>query len=183
MTEHQGRPQTRRSRVHRSGIHRYPRHTGVAVAALFIVLSAHAWAQSEDQVKTGLATWRDSGCSDCHGAFANGEKQRDEMPSGANLRMTKLDDAAIKHTITCGRPGTGMPSFDEGAYQTRPCNGSAPGARPTDLYPAPVSLTPEEIDSIVSYLRARVIGKGATISKQECLAYYVDDPDFCDEYK
>src|SRR5262249_23041437 len=42
-----------------------------------------ALAQNEDRVKAGLAAWRNSGCADCHGAFADGEKQRDEMPTGA----------------------------------------------------------------------------------------------------
>src|SRR5262249_39219198 len=52
-------------------------HTGVLVSV--------ALAQNEDRVKAGLAAWRNSGCADCHGAFADGEKQRDEMPTGANL--------------------------------------------------------------------------------------------------
>ena len=73
------------------------------------------------------------GCADCHGAFADGEKQRDEMPTGANLRTTKLDAAGLKQTITCGRPGTGMPSFDEDAYSLRPCYGNPLGAAPNDL--------------------------------------------------
>jgi mono/diheme cytochrome c family protein len=159
----------------------------VLASGLLIGLStgllATTHAQSEDQVKAGLATWRSSGCADCHGAFADGEKQRDEMPTGANIRTTKLDAAALKQTISCGRPGTGMPSFDEGAYKIRACNGQALGAPPDDLFPAPTMLTPDEIDAVVTYLQARVVGKGRTITKQECLFYYADEPDWCDDYK
>jgi mono/diheme cytochrome c family protein len=147
------------------------------------VLVSAALAENEDRVKAGLATWRNSGCADCHGAFADGEKQRDEMPTGANLRTAKLDTAALRQTISCGRPGTGMPSFDEGAYRVRACNGQTPGTPPGDLFPAPVTLTPDEIDAVVTYLQTRVIGKGQTISKQECLFYYADDPGWCEDYK
>ena len=155
----------------------------LAAGLLTVLLVSAAPAQNDDRVKAGLATWRNSGCADCHGAFADGEKQRDEMPTGANLRTTKLDAAALKQTISCGRPGTGMPSFDEGAYKVRACNGQTQGTPPGDLFPAPVTLTPDEIDAVVTYLQARVIGKGRTVTKQECLLYYTDDPDFCEDYK
>jgi mono/diheme cytochrome c family protein len=155
-----------------------------AAPALVVgLLTSAVQAQNDDLVKAGLATWRNSGCADCHGAFADGEKQRDEMPTGANLRTAKLDAAALKQTISCGRPGTGMPSFDEGAYKVRACNGLKLGTPPGDLFPAPVTLTPDEIDTVVTYLQARVIGKGRTITKQECLFYYAEDPDWCEDYK
>ena len=153
-----------------------------AIGLLIDLLSAAAHAQNEDRVKAGLATWRNSGCADCHGAFADGDKQRDEMPTGANLRTTKLDAAALRQIVSCGRPGTGMPSFDEGAYKVRACNGRALGEPPSDLFPAPTTLAPDEIEDVVSYLQARVIGKRGAISKQECLFYYSDDPDWCDDY-
>jgi mono/diheme cytochrome c family protein len=155
----------------------------MVLAAGLLVQATAGFAQSEDRVKAGLAMWRNSGCADCHGAFADGEKQRDESPTGANLRTTKLDGAALKQTIGCGRPGTGMPSFDEGAYTVRACNGQALGPPPNDLYPAPRTLTPDEIDAVVTYLQARVVGKGRTITKQECLYYYADQPDWCDDDK
>ena len=153
----------------------------VAVALSLAAIAVHA--QDSDRVKAGLAVWRTSGCADCHGAFADGEKQRDEMPSGANLRMTRLDAASLKDTISCGRPGTGMPSFDEGAWKVRACNGQTPGVSPGDLFPAPTTLTPDQIDAVVAYLQARVIGKGRSVSKQECLFYYAEDPGWCEDYK
>ncbi len=169
-----------------SRTHAYQRH-GLRMRRLILALAAGvlaqataANAQNEDKVKAGLSMWRSSGCSDCHGAFANGEKERDESPTGANLRSSRLSAAGLKQTISCGRPGTGMPSFDEGAYKVRACNGQAVGAPPSDLYPAPRTLTPDEIDTIVAYLQARIVGKGRTITKQECLLYYDDKPDWCD---
>ncbi len=162
-----------------SGTHQKSR---LRASTAFVVLAAAlAWssalAQSEDKVKAGLALWRGSGCADCHGAFANGEKQRDELPTGANLRTTRLDAEALKRVIGCGRSGAEMPAFIEGANSASACGGQASGD-----YPAPRTLTPVEIDAVVAYLQARIVGKGR-ITRAECLAYYDDQQDWCEEYK
>jgi mono/diheme cytochrome c family protein len=143
------------------------------IATITLTCSTAAFAQNEDKVKAGVTAWRNSGCADCHGAFANGEKERDESPTGADLRRARLNAEELKLAIRCGRPGTGMPAFEEGAS-------GCPGGG-GDLYPAPSKLSPEEIDNVVAYLQARIVGKGK-ITKQECLLYYTDKPDWCDDY-
>ena len=143
------------------------------IATIALICSTAAFAQNDDKVRAGLAAWRNSGCADCHGAFANGEKERDESPTGADLRRARLNTEELKLAIRCGRPGTGMPSFEDGG---RGCpSGSG------ELYPAPTKLTAEEIDNVVAYLQARIVGKGK-ITKQECLLYYAEKPDWCDDY-
>ena len=138
-------------------------------------------AQDDATVKAGLEVWKTAGCAECHGAFADGEKQRDEAPSGANLRQTRLDDAAIAETVRCGRDGTGMPKFGEDAYTRRGCYGRPAGPPPDGLYPAARTLSQTEIDAVVVYLRARVIGRRA-VTPEECSAYYGADADaFCDD--
>jgi hypothetical protein len=102
----------------------------VALTTLVAAFSTVAPAQSEQRVKAGLAVWKTAGCPDCHGKFADGNPDDDDFPTGADLRTTKLDTAALKRTIGCGRAGTGMPSFDDGAYVVRGCYGRSPGARP-----------------------------------------------------
>jgi mono/diheme cytochrome c family protein len=151
---------------------------GLAVAVM--VHATATWAQSEEQAKAGLEIWKSSGCADCHGPFADGDKQRDEMPTGANLRGSRLDAAALKQTISCGRPDTGMPSFDGGAYQVRACYGQPLGDAPDNLYPAPRTLTPEQIDSVIAYLQAHVLGR-RQITREDCLYYYYDQPSWCDD--
>jgi mono/diheme cytochrome c family protein len=153
----------------------------IILAALvgFLASSLTSLAQDNDKVKAGLEVWKKTGCADCHGAFANGEKERDESPTGANLRTARLDAAELKVVISCGKPGgSGMPAFDEGAYKVRACYGRPLGAPPDNLYPAGVTLSPAEIDAVIVYLQARIIGRGR-ITKQECLAYYDDRPDEC----
>ena len=143
------------------------------IAAITLTCSTAAFAQNEDKVKAGVTAWRNSGCAECHGAFANGEKERDESPTGADLRRARLNAEELKLAIRCGRPGTGMPAFEEGAS-------GCPGGG-GNLYPAPSKLSPEEIDNVVAYLQTRIVGKGK-ITKQECLLYYTDKPDWCDDY-
>src|SRR5437773_3037521 len=153
----------------------------LTVAVGVLANSTATIAQNEDKVKAGLEAWKNSGCAECHGSFADGEKQRDESPTGSNLRTARLDTAALKLVISCGRPGgAGMPAFDEGAYTVRSCYGRPLGAEPSDLYPAGRKLSPEQIDAVIAYLQARIIGRGR-ITKQECLAYYEDRPDECDD--
>src|ERR1700704_1577388 len=157
----------------------------LAVAAVFACsTAAHAQDAAkvdETKVKSGLSIWRSSGCSECHGAFANGEKERDEAPTGANLRQTRLDDATIAETVRCGRPGAGMPRFGEDAYTPRGCYGQPAGPVPDDLYPAARGLSAQEIDAVVTYLRARIVGKRA-VTPQECAAYYEENASsFCDD--
>src|SRR5260370_7880460 len=130
----------------------------LVIAAITLTCSTAAVAQNEDKVKAGLAAWRNSGCADCHGAFANGEKERDGSANGADLGRARLNTEELKLAIRCGRPGTGMPSFEDGA---RECPGGG-----GELYPAPTKLTAQEIDNVVAYLQARIIGRGK-ITKQE----------------
>ena len=155
----------------------------LAVTVGVFAHSTAALAQNEDKVKAGLEAWKNTGCAECHGSFADGEKQRDESPTGANLRTARLDAAALKLVISCGRPGgAGMPAFDEGAYKVRACYGRPLGPPPDNLYPAGATLSPDQIDAVIAYLQARIIGRGP-ITKAECLAYYPDRPDECDDIK
>src|ERR1700760_1303409 len=127
----------------------------LALAAVCGVTGASV-AQDETKVKAGLEVWKSTGCSECHGAFADGEKERDEAPTGANIRRTRLDDATIAETIRCGRPRAGMPSFGADAYKERGCYGQPAGAPPDDLYPTGVTLNAAQIGDVVTYLRDRV---------------------------
>jgi hypothetical protein len=153
-----------------------------ATLAVLACLGA-ALAQSQDKVAAGLELWKTSGCADCHGAFADGNPDDDDYPMGADLRTTRLDAAGLKRTISCGRAGTGMPSFDGGAYKVRPCYGRPLGDIPDNMQPTPRELSPDEIDTVIAYLQARIIGRGK-ITYQECLAYFNDsDVSRCDDYK
>ena len=153
------------------------------VGAATLAQLAPASAQSQDRIKAGLEIWKSSGCADCHGPFADGNPEDGDYPVGANLRTTRLDTAGLKSTISCGRPGAGMPSFDEGAYKVRACNGRPLGQAPDNLQPTPRALSLEEIDTLIAYLQARIIGRGK-ITREECLSYFEDAfSSSCDDLK
>ncbi len=152
----------------------------LAVAAL--ACASAGLAQDEATLKAGLQTWKTSGCADCHGPFADGDREDDDFPIGANLRTTRLDAAALKMTIRCGRAGTGMPSFDEGAYTVRPCYGRPLSAAPDNLQPTSSMLNSDEIDAVIAYLQARIVGRGR-ITREECLFYYEGSAESCEDYK
>jgi hypothetical protein len=153
------------------------------IGAAALAQSAPALAQSQDRIKAGLEIWKSSGCADCHGPFADGNPEDGDYPIGANLRTTRLDTASLKATISCGRPGTGMPSFDEGAYKVRACDGRPLGPAPDNLQPTPRTLSLEEIDTLIAYLQARIIGRGK-ITQEECLSYFENAlSSSCDDLK
>ena len=151
----------------------------VVIAAAMLSVTTLALAQ-DAKVKAGLEVWKTAGCPDCHGAFADGDKQRDEAPDGANLRTARIDDATLRETIRCGRPSTGMPRFGKDAYQPRGCYGQPAGPVPDALYPTPRELSAEEIDAVVAYLQAKVIGH-RKITPEDCAFYYGEGSDSCVE--
>jgi mono/diheme cytochrome c family protein len=171
-----------RNSVGRENLASYPSGIILTFAVAALAYATATLAQNGDKVSAGLALWKAAGCVDCHGPFADGDRDDDDFPIGANLRTTRLDAAALKMTIGCGRAGTGMPSFDEGAYTVRGCYGRPPGARPDNLQPTSGALTPDEIDAVIAYLQARIIG-GGKITREECLSYFDDQPDPCEDYK
>jgi mono/diheme cytochrome c family protein len=159
-------------------------HIAASAALLLglLTFSTTGFAQDAARAKAGLEVWKSAGCADCHGAFADGEKQRDESPTGANLRATKLEDAALTEVIRCGRQNTGMPRFDEGAYTQRGCYGQT-GPVPDGLYPTPRMLNADQIGALVVYLRTRVVGR-RKVTPEECAEYYGDMADsFCGDDK
>jgi hypothetical protein len=159
------------------------RAIAIAAAVAVVACASAGLAQDRGKAKAGLAVWKAAGCSNCHGPFADGNNQNDDWPRGANLRATALDAAAIKQTISCGRPGTGMPSFDEGAYEAHACYGRPLGDAPPDLFPAPRKITSAEIDAVIAYLQTSVIGRGE-ITRAECVVYYDGyNAEACEAYK
>src|SRR4051812_43345951 len=80
----------------------------ILAVAMGILSSASVLAQNDDKVRTGLRLWHESSCADCHGSFADGNREDEDWPVGANLRTTRLDAAGLKLTISCGRAGAGM---------------------------------------------------------------------------
>jgi mono/diheme cytochrome c family protein len=150
------------------------------VAALSMGMAS---ARAQDGVEAGLAAWKDAACGSCHGVFAQGGGGG-EQPEGPSLRRTSLDKANSAETIRCGRPGTQMPYFQRGAYSAQACFGMPLSAAPAEVAPGASLYSAAEIDTLVEYLTARIVGKSQTITRAECAAYYANaNHPRCAEYR
>ncbi len=131
----------------------------VPAVALFAVLAlcGAAFAQNAAAVAAGENAWDKAGCLQCHGASGQGG-DGGEFPAGPSLQKTRLDRAALVETISCGLPGTQMPSWLDDAYTKRACYGFPLGPAPAEVTATPV-LNAGEIAALVDYLMAKIVGR------------------------
>jgi hypothetical protein len=155
------------------------------VVSLLIGFDAHAQAPNPEDVADGMRLYRQKGdCQACHGWAADGRKMDTQMPDGANLRTTRLNREGLVTAIKCGRPGKGMPAFDRLAYSDGRCY----GMKQADLTrlglqlndPA-ATLQPREVETLVDFLMAKVVGKGP-MDRAKCIEYWGSDVEACSEF-
>ena len=98
-------------------------------------------------------------CRNCHGGMADGVG---DIPQeqGPNLRVADyLTPEIVAELIRCGRPGTGMPYFDNRAYADGRCFGMRADDPAVPPHGSP-NATQRSIDALVAFLFANFIGKG-----------------------
>jgi mono/diheme cytochrome c family protein len=127
------------------------------VLGVSLSLSGFAFAQDSARLAEGEAAWDKAGCLQCHGTSAEGGAGG-EFAAGPSLRSTLLDRNMLAETIGCGRPGTQMPAWLDGAYTEISCYGLPQGPAPAGLELTPV-LSADEIQALVDYLMAKIVGK------------------------
>jgi mono/diheme cytochrome c family protein len=127
----------------------------VAVTLLSLVPSVRA--QDAARLAAGEAAWNKAACLQCHGSSGEGG-MGGEFPAGPSLRTTLLNRAMLADAIRCGRPGTQMPAWLDGAYTDISCYGLPKGPPPAGLELTPV-LSSDEIDALVDYMMAKMVGK------------------------
>jgi mono/diheme cytochrome c family protein len=128
----------------------------IAATALLMLAPSVAFAQDAARIAAGEEAWNKAGCPQCHGASGEGGTGG-EFPAGPSLRKTRLDRTTLTETVSCGLPSTEMPAWLDGAYTQRPCYGFSAGA-PDGMTLIPV-LSADEIDALVDYLLATIVGK------------------------
>jgi mono/diheme cytochrome c family protein len=127
------------------------------VAGALLAFTASAYAQDAARLTAGEAAWNKALCLQCHGTLGEGG-MGGEFPAGPSLRTTQLNRPLLTDTIRCGRPGAQMPAFLDGAYTTISCYGLPKGPPPPGLELTPV-LSGDEIEALVDYLMAKIVGK------------------------
>jgi len=131
---------------------------------LMLALVMPGAAQTSGDISLGKRLYQEKAtCGHCHGWAGDGAGDPLSPGKAANLRETKLDHDQLVETIRCGVPGgTAMPHFDEFAWtESEDCFGMTAAEVGNKKPPAPTAgLSRREIEAIVAYLEARVIGKG-----------------------
>jgi mono/diheme cytochrome c family protein len=135
-----------------------------------LVLAATVAPIRADDFAFGRRVFLDKAqCSYCHGWAGDGAGEPQSDGAAANLRVTQLQRAQLIEVITCGVPGKAMPHFDEEAYTGKRCYGvtTAELGRDTPALPPGATLNKREIEAVADYLLAKVIGRGAEITRAD----------------
>jgi len=153
-----------------------------AAAATLVMGCAAAIAQED--FSYGRRLYQDKAqCSYCHGWAGDGAGDGQSNGGAANLRQSRLNRAQLITLITCGRPGTAMPHFDESAYSDKRCYGMTEadlGPRTPPLPPGS-TLQPREVEAVADYLLANYVGRGAA-TRAECEEAFGKGARSCGEY-
>ena len=135
-----------------------------AALAFALVVPAAAQTPAGADIALGKRLFQAKAeCGHCHGWSGDGAGDPLSPGKAANLRETKLDHDRLVETIRCGVPGgTAMPHFDRFAWtEGEKCFGMT-AADVGDKKPTgpTAELSKREIEAIVAYLEAKVVGKG-----------------------
>ncbi len=119
-------------------------------------------------------------CQFCHGwDGAGGEGYGGNALS---LRATKLTQDQVHMVVQCGRPGTGMPYHDKFAYTDKRCYGMDRQDIGDDIPPIGNALSKSQIDAVVAYVFAKVVGKGQDTYDQ-CVDFWGSGTQQCEPLK
>jgi mono/diheme cytochrome c family protein len=120
-------------------------------------------------------------CQFCHKWDASGDQGYGG--NALSLRKTRLTRDQVVETVKCGRPGTGMPFHDQFAYGDKRCYGVTRDELGNDMPPEPNAfLNADEIDAVVKYLFARVVGRGPS-TYQDCVDFWGSETRQCEPMK
>jgi mono/diheme cytochrome c family protein len=149
-------------------------------AAVLCPIAAHCQG-AVDPTAAGKAVFKRANCMGCHKWHGNGGGGYGG--DALSLRKTQLTRDQIIETVRCGRPGTGMPFFERGAYDTSKCY-DMDRQQAGDQMPqeANVFLRPKDIEDVADYVIAQIKGKGEP-TLAECTSFFSENSRVCDVYR
>jgi mono/diheme cytochrome c family protein len=154
------------------------------MVATLISISGAAFSQSgtpADPTDAGKHVFQRANCMGCHKWHGNGGGGYGG--DALSLRQTQLTREQIVETVSCGRPGTGMPFFVRGSYDATKCYDMLRKDAGDQMPPeANVFLRPSEIEAVADYVIAHIKGKGEP-TYDECTAFFGNGSRVCNVYK
>ena len=144
---------------------------------------AHAQEATHGAASEGKRIFQRANCVGCHKWHGGGGGGYGG--DALSLRATQLDRDQIIETVTCGRPSTGMPYFQRGAYdgEAHPCYGMGRQELGKDVpVEANTFLRPSEVAAVTDYVLADIKGKGEP-TYAECAAFFGEGSRVCNVYK
>ena len=151
-------------------------------SALLLVSVSLAHAQSSpDPTEAGKAIFKRANCFGCHKWHGNGGGGYGG--DALSLRRTELTHEQIVETVTCGRPGTGMPYFARGSYDAAKCFEMTRQDVGDRIPPeGGVFLRSPDIEAVAEYVLVKIKGKGEP-NYEECVSFFGNTSRVCDIYK
>ncbi len=143
----------------------------------------HAQESPHGTAAEGKRVFQRANCVGCHKWHGGGGGGYGG--DALSLRATQLDRDQIIETVTCGRPGTGMPYFQRNAYdeEAHPCYGMGRQELGKDVpIEANIFLRPSEVAAVADYVLADIKGKGEP-NYAECAAFFGEGARVCNIYK
>ncbi|CCE00705.1 c-type cytochrome [Bradyrhizobium sp. STM 3809] len=138
-------------------------------------------AAPADPTDAGKAVFKRANCVGCHKWHGNGGGGYGG--DALSLRQTHLTRDQIVETVTCGRPGTGMPYFARGSYDTAKCYDMTRQDVGERIPPeGGTFLRPNDIEAVADYVLAHIKGKGEP-NYDECTTFFGNTSRVCDIYK
>jgi mono/diheme cytochrome c family protein len=157
--------------------------SGVALNLLLpaVALGQSAQPTASDPTNAGKAVFAKANCMGCHKWHGNGGGGYGG--DALSLRKTQLTREQIIETVSCGRPGTGMPFFVRGAYDEVKCYGMDREQASSHMPPeAGTFLRQKDIEAVADYVLAHIKGAGEP-TYAECVAFFSSTSRVCDVYK
>jgi mono/diheme cytochrome c family protein len=158
----------------------------VSIVTLASSMPTVAYGQStqtpaSDPTNAGKAVFSRANCMGCHKWHGNGGGGYGG--DALSLRKTELTRDQIIETVSCGRPGTGMPFFARGAYDEVKCHGMTREDAGAQTPPeAGTFLRPKDIEAVADYVIAHIKGAGEP-TYAECVGFFSSTSRVCDVYK
>lgn len=131
----------------------------------------------------GKRVYEKANCVGCH--KWHGDGGGGYGGAALSLRKTALDREQIMEVTRCGRPETGMPFHQRGAYDdpAKPCYGASRQDLDKSMPPEAVSyLRASDVEAVADYVIANIKGKGE-VTHADCTAFFGTGSRLCNSYE